>query len=142
MSRKLVAYFSATGRTRRAAEKIAAEEGAELYEIRPAVPYEKGDLNYMSKKSRTSLEMNDESSRPELEEDGFDIGDYDEIWVGFPIWWYTVPHVVLTFLESRDFSGKTIRPFATSGGSGFGSIVERLKQSAPGAEILPGKMVR
>jgi len=142
MSKKLVAYFSASGVTKSAAEKIAAEQGADIYEIRPAVPYTEADLNWMDKKSRSSVEMNDPSSRPELADTGCNVAAYDEIWIGFPIWWYTAPHIILTFLEKYDFSGKTIQPFATSGGSGFGKTGDALAAFAPGATILPGKMIR
>jgi len=141
MSKKLVAYFSASGVTKRAAEKIAAEEGADLYEIKPAEVYTNADLDWMDKQSRSTVEMKDESSRPELAAVDCNVADYDEIWVGFPIWWYTAPHIILTFLESYDFSGKTIHPFATSGGSGFGKTCDVLRKSAPGADVLPGKMI-
>lgn len=141
MSRKLVAYFSASGRTEKKAQSLAVELGADLFEIRPAVTYTKADLNWMDSNSRSSVEMNDPSSRPELDGSDVDIAAYDEIHLGFPIWWYTVPTIVLSFLESHDFSGKTIYPFATSGGSSFGNAGEVLAKSAPGAEIKPGKMI-
>jgi len=142
MSKKLVAYFSASGVTKRAAEKIAAEQGADLYEIKPAVAYTSKDLSWLDKSSRTSIEMKDPASRPELADTDCNVADYDEIWLGFPIWWYTAPHIVLSFLENYDFSGKTIQPFATSGGSGFGDTGDALRASAPDADFLPGKMVR
>lgn len=141
MSKKLVAYFSASGVTAKKAKTLAAKLGADLYEIRPAVPYTKADLNWMDKKSRSSVEMNNPSSRPELDGSKVDIAAYDEIHLGFPIWWYTAPTIVLTFLESYDWTGKTIYPFATSGGSGFGKTADVLAKSAPGAVVKPGNML-
>lgn len=144
MAGKLVAYFSASsgGVTRKAAERIAREEGADLYEIRPAEPYTEDDLYWPNFKCRSIVEMMDRTSRPALADKDCRVADYDEIWIGFPIWCETAPHVVLTFLESYDFTGKTMHPFATSGGSGYGRSNEDLRASAPGAEWLPGKMVR
>jgi len=142
MSKKLVAYFSATGTTKKAAEKIAEEQGADLYEIRPAVPYTQDELDWSDPSSRTTLEMQDDASRPELADLDCKVKEYDEIWLGFPIWWYTAPHIILNFLESYDFTGISIYPFATSGSSGFGSTGEDLKKSAPGADWHPGKMAR
>lgn len=141
MSNKLVAYFSASGVTAKKAKSLAAELGADLYEIRPAVPYTNADLNWMDKSSRSSVEMNNPSSRPELDGSGVDIAAYDEIHLGFPIWWYTAPTIVLSFLERYDWNGKTIYPFATSGGSGFGKTADVLAKSAPGAVVKPGKMM-
>lgn len=129
MSKTLVAYFSASGRTRKKAEKLAKELAADLYEIKPAVPYTKADLNWMDKKSRSSIEMSDKSSRPEIVEDDAHIDQYDVIYVGFPIWWYIAPTIINTFLEKYDFSGKKICLFATSGGSGWGDTVDSLKDS-------------
>ena len=142
MSKKLVAYFSATGTTAKKAKKYAEELGADLYEIKPAVLYTRADLNWMNKNSRSSVEMNDPSSRPQLDGSRVDLAAYDEIYLGFPIWWYTAPTIVLSFLESYDFSGKTVYPFATSGGSGFGKTADVLAKSAPGAVFMPGKMMR
>ena len=142
MSKKLVAYFSASGVTRRAAERIAKKIEADIYEIKPLETYTIEDLDWRNNNSRSSLEMNDKGSRPELADDELDISLYDEIWVGFPIWWYTAPHIILTFLEKYDFSGKTVQPFATSGGSGYGNTNDDLKKSARGAKLLRGKMVR
>ena len=133
--KKLVAYFSAQGRTKKMAEKIAAEQGADLVEIVAKIPYRKEDLNWMNSSSRTTIEMNDPASRPEMEDLKCAIADYDEIYIGFPIWWYTAPHIIHTFLEKYDFSGKTIKIFATSGGSDFGSTVKTLQKSAPKATI-------
>ena len=141
MKKTLVAYFSATGTTAAAAKKLAEAAGADLYEIKPAVPYTKEDLNWMNKKSRSSVEMNDNSSRPELADKNAAISGYDLVLVGFPIWWYVAPTIINTFLESYDFMGKKIVLFATSGGSGFGKAVESLKGSAPGAEIAEGKIL-
>ncbi len=129
MAKTLVAYFSASGKTKKAAEKLAKEKGADLYEIRPAVPYTKADLNWMDKKSRTTIEMSDKSSRPEIVDDDAHIEDYDTIYLGFPIWWYIAPTIVNTFLEKYDFSGKKIILFATSGGSRWGDTVASLKGS-------------
>ena len=132
MSKKLVAYFSASGTTKKAAEMVAKAAGADLYEIKPKTAYTKADLNWMDKKSRSSVEMADKKA---------DIAAYDEILIGFPIWWYVAPTIINTFLESYDFSGKKIILFATSGGSGFGNTVKELKDSAPGAEIVEGKLL-
>ena len=129
MSKTLVAYFSASGRTRKKAEKLAKDLGADLYEIKPAVPYTKKDLNWMDKSSRTSVEMSDPGSRPEIVDDDAHIEQYDTVYVGFPIWWYIAPTIVNTFLEKYDFAGKKIMLFATSGGSGWGDTVSSLKGS-------------
>lgn len=142
MSKKiLVAYFSASGVTAKAAWKLAEAAGADLYEIKPEVPYTSADLNWMDKKSRSSMEMNDLSSRPAIADHLADMEKYDVIFVGFPIWWYVAPTIINTFLESYDFSRKTIIPFATSGGSGMGRTNEKLKTSCPGATLLQGKLL-
>ena len=117
--KKLVAYFSASGVTKAAAERLAKAAGADLFEIKPAVPYTRADLDWMNKKSRSSVEMNNPDSRPEIEARLSNMEDYDTVFLGFPIWWYVAPTIINTFLESYDFAGKTIRPFATSGGSGM-----------------------
>ena len=140
MSSKLVAYFSASGVTGGVAEKLAQAVGADLYEIRPRVPYTSADLNWNDKNSRSSVEMRDKSSRPELADKSAKIAGHDVIFLGFPIWWYVAPTIINTFLESYDFSGKTIILFATSGGSGFGEAVSGLKPSAPGAVIREGRL--
>ncbi|EWM55174.1 flavodoxin [Ruminococcus flavefaciens] len=140
MNKKLVAYFSASGSTARLAKQLAEAAGADLYEIRPAIPYTSADLNWQNKQSRSSVEMSDHSSRPELADKNADIAAYDTIYVGFPVWWYIAPTIINSFLESYDFSGKKIILFATSGGSGFGKAVENLKPSAPDAEIIEGKV--
>ena len=141
MSKTLVAFFSASGTTKRTAEKLAAAAGGDLYEIKPAVPYTRADLNWQDKHSRSSVEMNDPSSRPELADRDARIGDYERIFLGFPIWWYTAPHIIRTFLESYDFTGKTIILFATSGGSGLGKTAAELSSSCPGAKIINGKLL-
>lgn len=141
MTKTLVAYFSASGVTKKLSEKLASIAGADIYEIKPAVPYSKADLNWMDKKSRSSVEMNDKSYRPEIIKDGIDLSMYDTILLGFPIWWYVAPTIINTFLESYDFSGKRIILFATSGGSGFGNTVKELNPSAQGAKIVEGKLL-
>ena len=123
MSKQLVAYFSATGTTKKAAERLAGAIGADLFEIKPAVPYTQADLNWMDKHSRSSVEMNDLKSRPAIAGMPADLGAYDTVFVGFPIWWYVAPTIISTFLESGDFSGKKVVPFATSGGSGMGKTL-------------------
>ena len=140
MGKKLVAYFSASGTTRKIAEIIAQVAEADLYEIMPKQPYSKADLNWMDKKSRSSVEMSNPASRPEIVKDLPDLSQYDTVIIGFPIWWYVAPTIINTFLESYDFSGKKIVLFATSGGSGFGNTVSELKPSAPDAKILEGKV--
>ena len=141
MSKKLVAYFSASGRTAKVAENLANELGAELYEIKPEVKYTKADLNWMNKKSRSSVEMNDKSFRPAIITGDVDVSGYDTVYLGFPIWWYVAPTLINTFLEAYDFSGKKIVLFATSGGSGFGNTVAELLPSAPDADIKETKVL-
>lgn len=136
MSKTLVAYFSASGVTADAAKKLAEAEGADLYEIAPQVPYTAGDLDWTNKRSRSTLEMTDRSSRPALADRDADVAGYDTILLGFPIWWGTAPRIVNTFLESYDFSGKTVVLFATSGGSGFGGTVGDLKKSVSGDTVI------
>ena len=128
-NKSLVTYFSASGVTKKVAEKLAEAAGADLFEIKPEVAYTEADLNWMDKKSRSSIEMNDKSFRPAIAEKYNNMADYDVVYVGFPIWWYVAPTIINTFLESYDFSGKTIVLFATSGGSGFGNTVAELKGS-------------
>lgn len=137
----LVAYFSASGVTANVAKLLAEAAGADLFEIKPAVPYTNADLNWMDKKSRSTVEMQDKRSRPAIAAPCSNLADYDTIFVGFPIWWYVVPTIINTFLESGDFSGKKIVLFATSGGSGFGKTVANLKDSASGATIVEGKLL-
>lgn len=141
MSKKLVAYFSASGTTKEAAERLATAAGADLFEIKPVVPYSSADLNWMDKNSRSSVEMNDPDSRPEIAETIPNMADYDTVFIGFPIWWYVAPHIIHTFLESYDFSEKTLVPFATSGGSGMGRTVEELRKLCPNADWKAGKMM-
>ena len=142
MSKKiLVAYFSASGVTAKAAWKLSEAAGADLYEIKPKVPYSSADLDWINKKSRSSVEMNDPILRPEIAGKLEGMDQYDLVFVGFPIWWYVAPTIINTFLESYDFSGKTIVPFATSGGSGMGNINEKLAPSCPGAILMKGKML-
>jgi len=137
----LVAYFSVSGNTAKAAKALAKAAGADLYEIKPAVPYTGADLNWMDKGSRSSVEMNDKNSRPALADTDAPVAEHDVIFLGFPIWWYTAPTIINTFLERYDFSGKTIVLFATSGGSGLGSTAAALQSSAPGARILDGRLL-
>ena len=142
MSKKLVAYFSASGVTKKVAEQLSQVAGADLFEIRPAVPYTDADLNWRDTHSRSSVEMNDPHSRPNIAETLSTMADYDVIFLGFPIWWYTAPTIIHTFLESYDFSNKTIVPFATSCGSGFGKTIESLKPCCDKTtKWLPGQML-
>ena len=141
MSKKLVAYFSASGVTGAVAKNLAEAAGADLYEIKPKVPYTNADLNWNDKNARSTVEMRDKASRPEMADKDAKAGDYDVIFLGFPVWWYVAPTIINTFLEAYDLSGKTIILFATSGGSGFGKTVENLKPSAPGADIREGKLL-
>lgn len=141
MSKKLVAYFSASGTTKKAAEHLAKAAGADLFEIKPAVPYSRADLDWTNKKSRSSIEMQNPDSRPAIAEQLPNIEDYDTIFIGFPIWWYVAPTIIDTFVESYDFSGKTIIPFATSGGSSMGKTVEVLQALCPTANWKDSKML-
>mgnify|MGYP001386371953 CR=1 FL=1 len=140
MSKKLVAYFSATGTTASLAKKLAEAADADIFEIRPAIPYTMDDLNWRDRQSRSSMEMSDRSSRPVMAETVTDVSGYDTVYICFPVWWYVAPTIINTFLESCDFSGKRIILFATSGGSGFGKTVEGLQSSAPGANFIAGKV--
>ena len=137
----LVAYFSASGVTARVAREIADAVGGDLYEIRPSQPYTAADLNWMDKKSRSTLEMNDLSCRPAIAEPVQNMEQYDTVMVGFPIWWYVEPRIVDTFLESYDFSGKTLIPFATSGGSGIGRAEKSLQDHCPKAVWRKGQLL-
>ena len=138
-SKKLVAYFSATGTTMEAAIRLAQASGAVLHEIKPATPYTSADLNWTDKSSRSSVEMADKSSRPAIDGKVENMAQYDVVFVGFPIWWYIAPTIINTFLEQYDFTGKTIVPFFTSGGSGAGETLKYLKSSAPGANWVSPK---
>lgn len=142
MSRKLVAYFSASGVTAKVAEALSEAIGADIFVIDPKIPYTKADLNWMNKNSRSSIEMRDNNSRPELAELRDNMDEYDVIFVGFPIWWYVAPTIINTFLESYNLSGKTIVPFATSGGSGMGKTNEKLQPSCPNSILLEGKLFK
>lgn len=142
MSKILVAYFSASGVTKNAAEKLAKAANADLFEIKPVRPYTDTDLNWMDKKSRSTIEMNDLSSRPEIANKCENMGSYDVVFVGFPIWWYVEPRIIDTFLESYDFSEKTVIPFATSGGSGLGKTAENFKKIlGANTTVKDGKML-
>lgn len=142
MKKALVAYFSASGVTAKAAKTLAQAAGADLYEIKPKVPYTQADLNWMDKHSRSSVEMNDQASRPALADRDAKIENYDVVFLGFPIWWYVAPTIINTFLESYDFSGKTIILFATSGGSGLGRSAAGLRGSvAADTRIMDGRML-
>ena len=141
MKKTLVAYFSASGTTRKVAEMIAEAGDCALYEITPKELYTNDDLNWMNKKSRSSVEMNDKTFRPEIVKEDLNLSSYDTILLGFPIWWYVAPTIINTFLENYDFSGKRIVLFATSGGSGFGNTIKELKLSAADAEIVEGKIL-
>lgn len=136
MGKVLVAYFSASGKTAKAAKKLADAMEADLYEIKPEVQYTKADLNWMNRKSRSSVEMNDKSFRLSIITGDIEISGYDTICLGFPIWWYVAPTIINTFLEAYDFSCKKILLFATADSSGFGNTAAELKPSAPGADIV------
>ncbi len=139
MSKKLVAYFSAQGSTAKLAKTLAAAAEAELYEIKPAVPYERRDLNWMDKKSRSTVEMQDKNSRPALADTEAPVAEAEVIFVGFPIWWYREPSIVDSFLEAYDWTGKTVVPFCTSGGSDLGEGQARIEALAKGARVLRGR---
>lgn len=141
MGRILVAYFSASGVTAKVAENIAETIGADIFCVEPEIPYTKSDLDWTNKESRSSIEMSDPTSRPSIKEKRDNMDDYDTVFVGFPIWWYVAPTIINTFLESYDFTGKTIIPFATSGGSGMGKTNEKLLPSCPGARLIEGKVL-
>lgn len=138
MKKILVAYFSASGVTASVAERIRDVVKGDIYEIKPAVGYTKADLDWRDADSRSSVEMKDTSSRPELKDKDAGVEDYDTIYIGFPIWWYREPSIIDSFLESYDFSGKTIVPFATSGSSGMGDTAERIRTLVPGANVEDG----
>lgn len=142
MAKTLVAYFSASGVTKAVAERMAEVSGSDIYEIKPETPYTQVDLDWRDKTSRSSIEMQNPSSRPAVEDKVDNIEQYDKVFLGFPIWWYVAPTIINTFLENYDFSGKTIILFATSGGSGFGKTVEKLKDSVSAdTKIIEGKLL-
>ena len=142
MSKALVAYFSATGKTKAMAEKLAAAISADLFEIVPEIPYTEPDLKWMNKESRSSVEMMDRTSRPAIGSEIENFEQYDVFFVGFPIWWYREPSIIDTFIEAYDFSGKTIVPFATSGGTSIGDTFKNLQALAPDATIVKGERFR
>ena len=141
MAKSLVAYFSASGTTAKVAKDLAAATGADLFEIAPEQPYTRADLNWQNKKSRTTIEMNDEACRPAIAEKVADMAAYDTVFIGFPVWWYVEPRIIDTFLEAYDFFGKTVVPFATSGGSGLGQAPKRMQTLVPGAKVCAGGLL-
>ena len=142
MKKALIAYFSASGVTAKVAKALAKAAEADLYEIKPEIPYTQADLNWMDKRSRSSVEMNNQAFRPALANRDAKIKEYDMVFLGFPIWWYVAPTIINTFLESYDFSGKTIVLFATSGGSGFGKTADALRGSvARDTRLVEGRML-
>ena len=142
MSRKLAAYFSASGVTAKLAEQLSEAIGADLHEIRAKEQYSQADLDWRNDKSRSSIEMKNKTFRPEIVDDKISISEYDTVFVGFPIWWYVAPTIINTFLESHDFSGKTVVVFATSGSSDFGNTINELKISLPDStKLIEGKVL-
>lgn len=141
MSKKLVAYFSASGITESVARNLSQTAGADLYRIQPEVPYTSADLDWMNKKSRSSIEMNDPASRPAIAAEDLDISSYDVVFLGFPVWWYMAPTIINTFLETYDFSGKTVIPFATSGSSGIENCEKKLQQQYPSINWKSGRLL-
>ena len=142
MKKVLVAYFSASGVTAKTARLLASATDADLFEIKPATPYTDEDLDWTNKKSRSTLEMNDPSARPEIAEKLGNIEGYETVFVGFPVWWYVEPRIIDTFLESYDFTGKTVIPFATSGGSGLGKTAENFRKIlGKGVTVKEGKVL-
>ena len=139
MSNILVAYFSASGVTKKVATKLASALGADIFEIVPKELYTKADLNWMDKKSRSSVEMNDRNCRPEIASTVDDMSKYDTVYVGFPVWWYREPSIIDTFMEAYDFTGKKVIPFCTSGGSGLGDSAKNMQALAKGAKVIDGK---
>ena len=139
MGKSLVAYFSASGVTKKVATKLASAIGADIFEIVPKEVYTSADLNWMDKKSRSSVEMNDRNSRPEIASAVDDMSKYDKVYVGFPVWWYREPSIIDTFMESYDFAGKTVIPFCTSGGSGLGDSAKNMQALASGVKVIDGK---
>lgn len=139
MSKTVIAYFSASGSTAKLAKTLAEAANGTLYEIRPAVPYERKDLNWMDKKSRSTLEMQDPDCRPALADTEAPVAQAEVLFLGFPIWWYREPSLIDSFLDAYDFTGKAVVPFFTSGGSGLGEGQGRIEKLARGARVLPGK---
>lgn len=141
MANTLVAYFSVSGTTEKVARDLASVVGADLFEIVPEIPYTRADLNWNDRESRSTIEMRDEACRPAIAGKVADMASYDTVYVGFPVWWYIEPRIIDTFLESYDFTGKTIIPFATSGGSDLGKAPQRMQQLAPGAKVEAGGLL-
>lgn len=141
MSKKLVAYFSASGVTKSVARNLSQTAGADLYRIQPEVPYTSADLDWMNKKSRSSIEMNDPASRPAIVAGDLEISSYDVVFLGFPVWWYVAPTIINSFLETYNFSGKTVIPFATSGSSGIENCERKLQQQYPSINWKSGKLL-
>ena len=139
MSKVLVTYFSASGVTKKMAEKLAGAVGADIFEIKPEVPYTDADLNWQNSKSRSTVEMKDRNSRPAIAEKLENMNQYDVVFVGFPVWWYREPSIIDTFIEQYDFAGKTVVPFATSGGSSVGDSGKNMQELAPAAKVVAGK---
>lgn len=139
MSKVLVAYFSASGVTAQVAERLAKETGADLFEIEPEIPYTDEDLDWQDKGSRSSVEMNDRGCRPAIRSKVGDMSQYQVVFIGFPVWWYREPSIIDTFMEAYDFTGKTVIPFATSGGSPMGEAGKNMQALAPGAKVVDGK---
>lgn len=139
MSKTLVAYFSASGVTAKLAKTVASAVDGDLYEIQPQEPYSSADLDWTDANSRSSIEMKDKTFRPAVAGKVDDMGQYDVVYIGFPIWWYVAPTIINTFLEQYDMSGKTVIPFATSGSSGMGNTNAELAPSCPGAVLKEGK---
>ena len=141
MKKTLIAYFSASGVTRSVAQRMANINGATLHEIKPEQPYTDADLDWTNDKSRSSLEMKDKTSRPAITDKIDTMADYEVVYVGFPIWWYTAPTIINTFMEAYDFSGKTVIPFATSGGSSIKKACADLKSAYPDIEWGEGRLL-
>ena len=141
MKKVLVAYFSASGVTKGVAQQLAEVTDGTLYEIKPEQPYTDADLNWRDKQSRSSVEMQDKKSRPAITDKLKNMQDYDVVYVGFPIWWYTCPTIINTFMEAYDFKGKTVIPFATSGGSSITKACEDLKTAYPNVKWKEGKLL-
>lgn len=139
MSKVLVTYFSASGVTKKMAEKLAEATGADIFEIKPEVSYTDADLNWQNSKSRSTVEMKDRSSRPAIAEKLETMNQYDVVFVGFPVWWYREPSIIDTFMEQYDFAGKTVVPFATSGGSSIGDSGKNMQELAPASKVAAGK---
>ncbi|MBP5275337.1 MAG: NAD(P)H-dependent oxidoreductase [Lachnospiraceae bacterium] len=139
MGKSLVAYFSASGVTKKVATKLASAIGADIFEIVPKELYTSADLNWMDKKSRSSVEMNDRNCRPEIASKVDDMSKYDTVYVGFPVWWYREPSIIDTFMEAYDFTGKKVITFCTSGGSGLGDSAKNMQALAAGAKVIDGK---